>query len=136
MCFFNSSPTPSGNVDEVGEAGGAFPGLVVLREDERQDGREFRGAGIVAQVVAPDSDHVGEQTQTDERVFFVLMLEEDVEEGGLAVDLRGEEEIARGGGEFGVNKTAASQTQRAPINTAGEFGREVGLQKGSGVVGV
>jgi hypothetical protein len=62
-------------------------------------------------VVIPDSDHVGEQAQTDERVFFVLMLEEDVEEGGLAVDLRGEEEVARGGGEFGVNKTAARQTQ-------------------------
>jgi hypothetical protein len=30
------------------------------------------------------------------------MLEEDVEEGGVAVDFRSKEEIARGGGEFGI----------------------------------
>jgi hypothetical protein len=92
MCFFISCPF--GNVDQVGEAGGVFPRFVILREDERQDGREFRGAGIVAEIFVPNADHVGEQAQTDERVFLVLMLEEDVEEGGLAVDFRGEEEVA------------------------------------------
>ena len=64
------------------------------------------------------------------------MLEEDVEEGGLAVDLRGEEEIARGGGEFWVDETATDKTQRVPIHAAGELAREIGFQKGPGVIGV
>ena len=38
--------------------------------------------------------------------------------------------------EFGVDKTAAGQAQRAPIDVAGEIAREMGLQKGAGVVGV
>jgi hypothetical protein len=39
-------------------------------------------------VVVPDANHVGEQTQSDEGVFFVLMVKEDVKEGRLAIDLR------------------------------------------------
>ena len=38
--------------------------------------------------------------------------------------------------ELGVDETAARQTQRAPIDAAGEFAREVSLQKGARVVGV
>ena len=38
--------------------------------------------------------------------------------------------------EFGIDKTAAGQVQRAPIDAAGELAREMGLQKGAGVVGV
>jgi hypothetical protein len=38
--------------------------------------------------------------------------------------------------EFGIDKTAAGQTQRAPIDAAGELAREMGLEKGAGVVGV
>ena len=83
-----------GKGDEVGEAGGTFPGFVVLREDEGEDGREFRGIRIVAEVVVPDANHIGKQTQSDEGVFFVLMLKEDVKEGRLAIDLRCKKKVA------------------------------------------
>ena len=88
--FSDVLPYPFWDVDEVGEAGGTFPGFVVLCENEREDGREFRCGGIVAEIVVPDADDVGEQAQADERVFLVLMLEEDVEECRLAVDFRSE----------------------------------------------
>ena len=64
------------------------------------------------------------------------MLKEDVEECRLGVDLRGKKEVARGGGEFGVDKTAARQTQRAPIDAVSELARKVGLEKSARVVGV
>ncbi len=64
------------------------------------------------------------------------MLKEDVKEGGLAVDFYGEEKVARGGGKLGVDETAAHEGQRAPIDAAREFAREMGFQKGAGVVGV
>ena len=124
---FFDLPCPFGDVDEVGEAGGGFPRFVILRKDERQDGREFHSAGIVAKIVVPDADHVGEQAQTDERVFLILMLKEDVEKGGLAVDFRCEEEVARGGGEFGIDETAAHKGQRVPVDAAGELAREMGF---------
>ena len=38
--------------------------------------------------------------------------------------------------EFGVDEAAADEGQRAPIDAAREFAREMGLQKGAGVVGV
>ena len=129
-------PCPFGNVDKISEADGAFPGFVVLREDEREDGRESRGAGIVAEIVVPDADYVGEQAHADERVFLVLVLEEDVEEGGLAVDFRGEEEVARSGGKLGVDETAADESQRVPVDAAGKFARDIVFQKGARVVGV
>ena len=134
--FFDVLPYPFRDVDQVGEAGGTFPGFTVLREDERQDGGEFRGTEIVAQVVVPDADHVGEQPQSDEGVFLVLMLEKDIKKGGVAVDFCGKKEVARGGSEFGVDETAAEQAQRGPIHAADEIAREVGLEKGAGVVGV
>ncbi len=81
----------------------------------------------IAEVIAPDADHVGEQAQTDERVFLILMLKEDVEKGGLAVDFRCEEEVARGGGEFGIDETAAHKGQRVPVDAAGELAREMGF---------
>ena len=108
----------------------------VLRKDEWEDGREFRGARIVAEVIVPDADHVGQQAQTDERVFLILMLKEDVEEGGLAVDFCCEEEVARGGGKFRVDETAAHKGQRVPVDAAGELAREMAFQKGSGIVGI
>jgi hypothetical protein len=136
MCFFDLLPCSFGNVDKISEAGGAFPRFVVLRKDEREDGREFRGSGIVAEIVVPNANHVGQQAKANERVFLVLMLKEDVEKGGLAVDFRCEEEVARGGGKLGVDETAADEGQRVPDDAAGKFARDIGFQKGASVVGV
>ena len=134
--LFKLLPHPFGRVDEVGEAGRTLPRLVVLRKDQRQDRREFCGSGIVAQMIIPNAHHVGEQAKADERVFCILMLKEDVKEGGMAVDLRREEEIARGGGEFRVDETAARQAQRGPVDAASELARQVPLKKRAGVVGI
>ena len=54
----------------------------------------------------------------------------------MAVDLRPEEEIARGGGEFRVDETAAGQTQGGPVDAASELARQVPLKKRAGVVGI
>lgn len=53
--------------------------------------------------------HVGDKSQADEGVFLILVFEEDVDVGGLAVDVHLEEQIARGRGERGVDKTAAHE---------------------------
>ena len=132
MCFF-ISPAPSGMSMRSAKRVELFQGLC---KDERQDGWEFRGAEIVAKIVVPDADHVGQQAKANERVFLILVLEEDVEEGGLTIDFRGKEKVARGGGELGVDEAAADKGQRAPIDAAGEFAREMAFQKGPGVVGV
>ena len=124
--LFRSLP---GRVDEVGEAGGGFPRFVVLGEDERKDGRKIRGAGMVAQVVVPDADHVGEETQREERVLGVLMLEKHIEQGGVAIDLRAEKEIAGSGGEFGVDETAALKLERGPMDKRSQAAREMALEK-------
>ena len=54
----------------------------------------------------------------------------------MAVDFHAEEEVARGGGEFGIYEAAAKKTQRVPIHAVDEMARKVGLEKGAGVVGV
>ena len=64
------------------------------------------------------------------------MLKEDIKEGGLAVDLRREEEVARGRGEFRVDETATRQAQRRPVDAASELARQVPLKKRAGVVGI
>jgi hypothetical protein len=90
---------------------------------------------MVADVIVPNSDHVGEDAQAHERVFFVLVLEKDVDVGGLAVDLRGEKQVAGCGSEFGVDEAAADKPQRFPIDSLGETHGQVGLEKFAGVVG-
>jgi hypothetical protein len=57
------------------------------------------------------------------------MLEEDVKEGGVAFDLRREEEIARGGGKLRVDKTATRQAQRGPVSAASDIARQVTIEK-------
>ena len=64
------------------------------------------------------------------------MLEEDVKEGGVTVDLRREEEVARGGGKFRIDEAAACETQRSPVDAASELARQVPLKKSAGVVGI
>jgi hypothetical protein len=71
-----------------------LPVFAQMLESERQDGEEFRGSGIGAEVIVPDADHVSEQPQADEGVFLVLMLEKDVKKGRMAVDLRREKKVA------------------------------------------
>ena len=122
--------------NEVGEARGGFPGFVILRENDGNDRRELGCAGMVADVIVPNSDHVGEDTQAHKRIFLVLVLEKDVDVGGLAVDLRSEKQVAGCGSEFGVDEAAADKPQRFPIDLPGETHGQVGLEKFAGVIGV
>jgi hypothetical protein len=57
---------------------------------------QFQRAGILGEKLAPDLEHVAKQAQRDPGVFVVLMLEEDVEERGAAINRRAEEEVALG----------------------------------------
>ena len=54
---------------------------------------QLRGIGVLAEMALPDGDNVAEQPQRHHAVDRGLMLEQQVEKGGLAIERGAEEEV-------------------------------------------
>ena len=103
-------------------------------ENDREDGGEFCGRGMVLGEAFPDAQDVGEQAQGHARVLGALMFEKQIEEGVALVEGDVKEQIALGTGELWVDEGAGFEREGSPVESGGDFFGEMVFKEGTGVL--
>ena len=102
------------------------------RDDEWQ--RKSFSPGLARDMSLQDTEDVAQEPEGQELVGCALVLEEDVEEGRLVRDLRGEEQIGLGASEGFVDKAAGAEGEGREVRERNELSGEYGAQFGGGVL--
>jgi len=123
-------------VEEVFESSGDRPSGLAVVEDDGDDERERQGfgGGLGFGVSLEDADDVAEQSQRHELVRAALVLEEDVEKGGLAVNLGREEQVGLRARQGLVDVGAGAEGECGEVGQRDELRWQNGSKFGSGVL--
>jgi hypothetical protein len=124
-------------IDEGLEAGrGAPAGVAVVEDDGDDDGQAPGVGGGLGEVAVPDLQHVVEQAQGHPRLVAALVLEQDVDARGAAVEGDREQEVGVARAQGLVDEAACLEGQAGEVH-AGEQGRgEDAAQLLGGALGV
>lgn len=98
-------------------------------DHQGQNGRERGRPGVVGQPTIPDAHAVAQHLQGGEPVRAGLVLDDDVDQHGLATQLGHEKQVGVAFAEFRIDERAVEPGQRAPVDRGDEVSRQHGLQQ-------